>query len=161
MICLRRGITITVIVIVIIALVVVGAFGYQQYQQRESLKNVQISVDGVRVESVNLSSANLNFSLRITNPNTNAATIDRTNYTVFINNISLGSGQNIETVTIPAGGSVVISQPFTVLYSGAAKSIWSYLTQGGANWKLVGTAYFDTMLGTVGVPYDLSGTIEG
>ncbi len=153
--------TIAIIAIVIIILVAAGAFGYQQYQQRASLKNVQIAVDGVQVEGVNLTSASLIFSLRITNPNTNAVTIDRTDYTVFINNISLGSGQNQEKVTIPAGGSLVIPQPFNVSYSGAAQSVWSYITQGGAEYRLVGTAYFDTLLGTVGVPYDITGTLEG
>lgn len=145
----------------VVALVVVGAFAFQQYQQRESLRNVQISVDGVRVESVDLTSAGLNFSLRITNPNPNAVTIDRTDYTAFINNVSLGSGENLEAVTIPAGGSAVIPQLFTVSYSGAAQSVWSYLTQGEAGYRLVGTAYFDTFLGTVGVPYDISGTLGG
>lgn len=147
--------------IVVVALVVVGVLAFQQYQQRESLRNVQISVDGVRVESVNLTSAMLNISLRIVNPNTNAVTIDRTDYTVFINNVSLGSGQNLERVTIPAGGSMVIPQPFTVSYSGAAQSVWSYIIQGEADYRLVGTAYFDTFLGTVSVPYEFSGTIEG
>jgi LEA14-like dessication related protein len=152
--------TVTIIAIVIVVIVVVGVaiFGYQQVQQREALKNIQISVDGIKVESINLSSASLNFSLRVTNPNTNPATIDRTDYTVFINNISLGSGQNLEKVTIPAGGSVVISQPFTVSYLGAAKSAWSYITQDGVSYNLVGTAYFDSFLGTVSVPYNISGT---
>ena len=120
---------------------------------------MQIGVDSIQVEDVDLTSADLIFHLRVANPNTNAVIIDRTDYTVMINNISLGSGQNQRTVTIPAGGSVVIPQPFTVSYEGAAQSIWSYLVQGGAEYRLVGTAYFDTLLGTVGVPYSLSGTI--
>ena len=158
---MRRGTTIAIVAIVIIVLVAAGAFGYQQYQQRASLRNVQIGVDGVQVESANLTSASLIISLRITNPNTNAVTIDRTDYTLFINNISLGSGQNQQMVTIPAGGSAVIPQPFTVSFSGAAQSIWSYIVQGGVEYRLVGTAYFDTLLGTVGVPYDINGTLEG
>jgi LEA14-like dessication related protein len=152
-----KKITIVVIVIiVVIAVAALGIFGYQQVQQREALKNIQMSVDGVKVESINLSSATLNFTLRITNPNTNAATIDRTDYTVIINNVTLGSGQNLEKVTIPAGGSVVIPQPFTVSYSGAARTVWSTITQGGADWNLVGTAYFDSFLGTVSVPYNVT-----
>ena len=140
-------------------MVAAGAFGYQQYRQRASLENVEIGVDSVQVTDIDLTSADLIFQLRVTNPNTNAVTIDRTDYTVIINNISLGSGQNQRTVTIPAGGSVVIPQPFTVSYEGAAQSIWSYLVQGGAEYRLVGTAYFDTLLGTVGVPYNFTGSI--
>lgn len=151
-------ITIVVIIIVVIAVAALGIFGYQQVQQRDALRNVQMSVDGVKVESVNLSSATLNFTLRVTNPNTNAATIDRTDYTVIINNVTLGNGQNLQKVTIPAGGSVVIPQPFTVSYTGAAKTVWSYITQGGADWNLVGTAYFDTFMGTVSVPYNITST---
>jgi LEA14-like dessication related protein len=150
-------VALTVIVVIVIILALVG---YQEYQQREALRDIQISVDDVAIERVDLSSATLNFSLRITNPNTNAATIDQTDYAVFINNVSLGSGQNLDRVTIPAGGSVVIPQPFTVSYAGAAQSVWTYLTQGEADWRMVGTAYFDSPLGTVSVPYELSGTLR-
>ncbi|MBI0583443.1 MAG: LEA type 2 family protein [Methanomassiliicoccus sp.] len=155
---MRTGLIIITIIIVII-LAVAGIFVYQQYQQRNALNDIKITVDGVKVEGVSLSSASLNFTLRITNPSTTAATLDRTDYTVFINNVSLGSGQNLQKVTVPAGGSVVISQPFNVSYSGAAQGVWSYITGGGGEWRMVGTAYFDSFLGTVGVPYNITGTL--
>ncbi|MDW5564141.1 MAG: LEA type 2 family protein [Methanomassiliicoccus sp.] len=153
-----KGWVIAVVAIIIVVIAVVGVFGYQQFQQRDALRNIQVSVDGVSVESLNLSTAVLNVSLRFTNPTTNMATLDRTDYTLFINNVSLGTGQNLEKVNIPAGGSVVVSQPFNVSYSGAAQTAWSYLTNNVINWRLVGTAYFDTFLGTVSVPYDLTGS---
>jgi LEA14-like dessication related protein len=152
--------TIIIVAVVIIVIIAIGVIGYQQVQQREALRNIQVSVDGVQPVSVNLSSATLNITLRITNPNGGAATLDKTDFTVTINNNSLGSGQNLEQVTIPAGGSQTVTIPFTVSYTGAVKTAWSYLTQGGADWRVVGTAYFDTLFGTVGVPYDFTGTTK-
>lgn len=145
----------------IIAVVAVAIFGYQQYQERNALKNIQISVSGVKIENVNLTSASLNFTLKIVNPNNTPATIDRTNYTVFINNVSLGTGQNQQKVTIPAGGTAFIPQPFVASNIGAAQSAWAFLTQAQVQWRLVGTAYFDTFLGTVSTGYDFSGTTSG
>jgi LEA14-like dessication related protein len=156
-----RMITIIVTVIVIIAVAIAAIFVYQQYQQRDALKDIQITITDVKIESVNLSSASLNFTLKVTNPGTNPATLDRTNYTVFINNVSLGTGENQEKVTIPAGGTVFIPQPFIASNSGAAQGAWAYLTEDEVEWKLVGTAYFDTFLGTVSTGYDYNGTTAG
>ncbi|MDD1756234.1 MAG: LEA type 2 family protein [Methanomassiliicoccales archaeon] len=155
---MKRG-TIALLVVVIIIAIVVGFLSYQQVQQRQALEDIQVSADGVKLVSLNTSSATLNIILRFTNPNANAATLDRTDYTLYINDINVGSGQNLEKTTIPAGGSVVIPQLFTVSYSGGLQTIWSLIQQGGADWRLVGTAYFDMFLGTVSVPYDLNGTI--
>jgi LEA14-like dessication related protein len=155
-----KTITIAIIVIVVVAALVVGAFGYQQVRQRQALEDIKISVDGVSIVSISLTSATLNISLRFTNPTTTPATLDRTDYTLFINNVNVGSGQNVQQVVIPAGGSLVVPQIFTVSYSGGLQGIWSILQQGGGEWRLVGTAFFDTFLGTVAVPYDLTGTIS-
>jgi LEA14-like dessication related protein len=148
-------------IIVIIAVIAVAIFGYQQYQERNALRDIQISVSGVKIESVNLTSASLNFTLKVTNPSTTPATIDRTNYTVFINNVSMGSGQNQQKVTIPAGGTVFIQQPFMASNMGVAQSAWAFLTQDTVEWKLVGTVYFDTFLGTVSTGYNFNGTTPG
>ncbi|NLK25169.1 MAG: hypothetical protein GX307_01150 [Euryarchaeota archaeon] len=156
---MRRG-TIAFLAIICIVIIAGSIFLYQQIQQRDALRNVQISVDGVQIESVDAGSATLNISLRIINPNSIAVTIDRTDYTVFINNDSLGSGKNLHRVTIPAGGSVIISQPFTAPYVGATHGIWSYMTQDEVDWRIVGTAYFDTPLGTIAIPYEYSGTAK-
>lgn len=156
-----RLLAIIISIIVIIAVVAVAIFGYQQYQERNALKDLQFSVSGVKIDSVNLTSASLNFTLKVTNPTANQATIDRTNYTIFINNVSLGTGQNQQKVTIPAGGTVFIPQPFMASNSGAAQSAWAFLTQDTVNWKIVGTAYFDTILGTASTGYSFSGTTAG
>ena len=146
------------VAVVLVVTVIVAAVIYQQYRQRESVRNLTITLEDVRVESVGLTGAELAIAIRATNPGPVAATIDRTSYVIFVNNISLGEGQNLQKVTVPAGGSVVIAQPISVTYSGAVSSAWSYLTAGEAEWRLVGTAYIDTPLGQVSVPYDETGT---
>ncbi len=145
-------------VIVVIVIVIVAAFGYQAYAQRNALRDIKVSVDSVRVDSISLSSATLNITFRFTNPTTTTATLDRTDFTIFINGNLLGSGQNLQKTQIPAGGSTAIPIPFIVQYTGAAQSAWTFLTQGQANYTITGTAFFDTVLGTASVPYTFSGT---
>jgi LEA14-like dessication related protein len=148
-----------IIVVLIVAVIIIAAvFGYQQVRQRQALEDIQISFAGVTIESISLTSASLNFTVRMTNPSTTTAILDRTDYTVFINNASLGSGQNLEQVTIPAGGSVLIPQPFIISYSGAIQGIWNAIKAGQVDWRLVGVAYFDWFFFTVSVPYEFSGT---
>jgi LEA14-like dessication related protein len=148
-----------IIVVIIVAVIIIAAvFGYQQVRQRQALEDIQISFAGVSIESISLTSVSLNFTLRMTNPSTTNAVLDRTDYTVFINNFSLGSGQNLEQVTIPAGGSVLVPQPFILSNSGAIQGIWNAILAGQVDWRLVGIAYFDLILFTVSVPYEFSGT---
>jgi LEA14-like dessication related protein len=156
-----KKMAILISIIVIVAVVIVAIFGYQQYQQRAALREIQISISDVKIESVNLTSASLNFTLKVTNPSTQEATLDRTVYTLFINNVSLGTGENQEKVTIPAGGTVFIPQPFMASNSGVAQGAWSFLTEDQVSWRMVGTAYFDTFLGTVSTGYEFNGTTAG
>lgn len=156
-----RAAAIIAAIIVVIIVAVVAITGYQQYRERQAVEELQFEVDGVSIESVDLETAHLNFTLRVTNPSGNQATIDRTNYTVYINNISLGTSENQGRVTIPAGTTVLIPQPFVANNSGAAQGAWQYLTNDQVEWRIAGTAYYDTLLGTVSVNYERNGTTPG
>jgi len=148
--------------IALIVLCVVGCFAYfyvyKPIRQREALKDVKISLKDVRVKRIGFTSATLDIRLEFYNPNSEiTATLDRADYSLYGNNIYLGDGKITERVDIPPRGTRTVSTPFELSYSGAIKVVWDYLTKGGhITWRLVGTAYIDTPLGTLAVPFDLT-----
>jgi hypothetical protein len=67
----------------------------------------------------------------------------------------VGDGEITEKVDIAPGATRTVTSPFDLSYSGAIQSVWSYIVSGGKiTWKIVGTAYIDTQLGTLTVPFN-------
>ena len=149
---MRKIVVASVVVIVVLAAAALGV-GLWITRQIEPL---QVSFDGVSVKSIGLTSATLNIRLKIYNPNTMiTATLLRADYDLYGNNIHLGNGVIPQRVDIPAGGTRTVATDFDLSYSGAARGLWSALKEGGVSWRITGTAYFDTPIGTINVPFDI------
>ena len=152
---MKKIVVVSAVVIVVLAALGAGLWFTQQIRQREALKNVIVSIAEIHVEEIGLTGATLNIRLRMQNPNSLTATLDRMDYTIYGNGNNLGSGNIAQRTDIPAGGENVASTDFDLLYSGAAKVIQSDLATGNVKWRITGTAYFDTPIGTINVPFDV------
>jgi LEA14-like dessication related protein len=141
-------------IIVVLIVIIFGLQLIQEVRQRQALKNVEITLDGVGLKSIGFTSATLDVRLRMFNPNTITATLDRADYDLYGNNVQLGYGVIRQRIDIPPGGIRVVSTDFTLSYSGAGQLIWSALREGKVSWRIRGTAYFDTPLGAIPVPFD-------
>jgi LEA14-like dessication related protein len=149
---LKRAFIVAGVVIIILA--GLGFYFINEIQQREALRNVEVSVYDVAVESIGFTSATLKIKLKMFNPNSITATLDRADYNLYGNDILVGSGVIPTRVDIPAHSSTIITTTFDLSYSGAAKVIWSALPTGKVTWKIKGTAYFDTPVGSITVPFE-------
>ncbi len=149
-------------IVVCVAVVLIAVFAciaYYEYSKREALRACEISLADVRVRSVGLTSASLEIVLRIYNPNTITATLDRVDYSVYANGVYLGYGSITNRVDIPPGSTAYVSSPFELSYSGALKTIWEYLISGGKlEWRIKGVAHIDTPLGALNIPFDITAT---
>lgn len=153
----KIGIGIGIGVAVLIA-IGVGSQMYREVEQRKALQNVQISFDGVDVKDIGLTRARLDLVLRMYNPNDITATLDRADYDLWGNGNYLGNGVINKRVDIPPSASRTVHTDFDLDYGGAGKLIWSTLTKGGTSWRMAGTAYYDTLFGTMNIPFDLNKT---
>ena len=146
------------VAVIVVALVVgtVGLWFAQQVMQREALRTVEISLDEAHVENFGLVGATLVIRLRMCNPNSITATLDRADYDLWGNGIHLGSGIISERTDIPAGSTRTIATDFDLSYVGTAGVIRSALKEGKVSWRITGTAHFDTPLGTMNVPFDVT-----
>jgi LEA14-like dessication related protein len=159
--CLKGGenvnkkVAASVIAIIVVAVAVGGFYIYSEIQKRQALKNVEVSISDIEVVDVGITAAKLNVKLQLHNPNTVTATLDRADYTLYGNDIYVGNGEITEKVDIPAGATRTVTSPFDLSYSGAVQSVWTYIVSGGKiTWRVIGTAYIDTPLGTLTVPFN-------
>jgi LEA14-like dessication related protein len=152
----RKKVAVVAVIVVALVLGTVGLWLTQQVGQREALRAVQISFDGADLKNVGLTSATLVIRLRMYNPNSITATLDRANYDLWGNENHLGSGVISERTDIPPGSMRTVATDFDLSYVGTAGVIWSVLKEGKVSWRITGTAYFDTPLGTMNVPFDIA-----
>ncbi len=95
----------------------------------------------------------VDIELSMYNPNQITATLDRADYKVYGNGNYLGNGVIYQRVDIPPGNTQTVSTDFRISYGSALSTIWSAITSGNINWAVSGTAYFDTPLGTLDIPF--------
>jgi len=140
----------------IVALFIIAGFvGYYYHEvaKREALKKCEFKLADVRIDRIGLTSADLTIVLEIYNPNDITATLDRVDFSLYGNDNYLGDGEITKKTDIPPHSRKTVSAPFTLSYFGAARAIWSALKEGGVVWKITGTAYVDTPLGTMEIPF--------
>lgn len=142
-----------VVTAIIIIAVLLGAWFYQEYQQRVAFKNVKIRVRGIRVISIGSASVTLEFKLEMYNPNSITATADHLEYNLYGNNIYLGHGIIPQKITIPPGETIITQSTFNIYYNNTMNIIQSILQNKTVNWKINGTIYFDTFLGSIKIPF--------
>lgn len=146
----NRKVAIVAVAAVLTVLALVGGY---ELARRDALKSCEVSLAGVRVVSIGLSSASLEVELRIYNPSSVAAVLERADYSLYANGIYLGDG-TISKQEIPPGGTRTIKTPFSLSYSGALEALWSYFKTDEVTWSVNGTAYYDTPLGSFGIPFN-------
>lgn len=141
------------IVLVAAVLIVLALVGGYELARREALKSCEVSLAGVRVVSIGLVSASLEVELMVYNPSSVAAILERADYSLYANGIYLGDGTTSKN-EIPPGGTRTIKTPFSLSYSGALEALWSCLKTDDVTWRVNGTAYYDTPLGSLGIPFN-------
>jgi len=148
--------------IAVIVVLIVGIYFSQQVQQREALQNVQISLGGINLKSLGLTSAILGLSLNMYNPNNSVtATLDRTEYQLYANGNELANGEIPNRYDIPPTSTVTVPTDVTVSYIDSLGAVFSALKNGAVSWEMKGTAYVEMpILGTVSVPYDFQKTSQ-
>ncbi|MBC7119971.1 MAG: LEA type 2 family protein [Candidatus Methanosuratus sp.] len=142
-----------VLVLVVVAALIVAGFAYYEWMKVEALNSCEVELVGVNVESIGTTAVVLELNWSIYNPNSVTATMDNATYTIFANNITLGNGV-APGIAVPPGENSTLVTDLEVAYEDAFEAIWSALEAGNVTWRLNGTAYFNTPLGALDVPFD-------
>ncbi|MCB1168964.1 MAG: LEA type 2 family protein [Leptospiraceae bacterium] len=141
---------------VIISLFVVTATTDCAMQRmRENLKNCEFDLDSVSVKKISFTSVELALDVGIKNPNSEQVILDELVFDLYGNDRKLGSGKHGETAIIPASERKVVTIDFQASLSEIGLGLLSTLKSGQATYRMDGTAYLDTFLGKVPIPFSI------
>jgi len=111
----------------------------------------------VRVSLIDytLSDMTLKLDIMATNPNDIDAVIDRLDYSFYINEENAANGTTAKRVTVKAGGEKTISTNLTINYLNLGAAILKAVQEKRADYKIEGTVYIDTQIGSISFPIEL------
>lgn len=138
-----------VVIVILVLLASLASLGCEsRREQIEAIKDTDISVSDVEVNEISSDVIDLNITLDIYNPNDVTARLERMNYTIYANNVRIGSGSFEEPVEIPPNEGRRTSTNFIGQTTSAPAAVISALIRGEVVWRIEGVVYFDTPLGT-------------
>ena len=120
------------------------------------LKEPAITLEGVRVRALTLSSLDLEVDLAVKNPNLFGVTLQDLPFTVFCT--AGGKEQQVATgntgsVKIKGNASTVLAVPVTAHNAGIIGAITSFVAQGGIEVTVKGTAVVDCFVTSKSIPF--------
>jgi len=109
-----------------------------------------VTVEGVKIRALHLSSIDFDVMLRIANPNLFGATVRELPFTVFFRYGSqekdIARGETVK-MDIPASGSIDITVPLTSHDLALIEGMVSLIKKGNIQLKINGTAVIDHLIG--------------
>lgn len=125
---------------------------------RVALKNCEYRLAGTKIKELALTYLRLEVIIDVTNPNSIEVVVDRIKFDLYVNDEKIANAsQNVKT-RIPSGESVKIRPLVTLDYSKVQLALISAIKKFSATYKVVGTVYFDTAVGSFSFPVTI---VEG
>ncbi len=116
----------------------------------QALNEPVVTIKGVKIRAIHLSSLDFDVILRIENPNPFGATVREFPFTVFFRSGSqekeIASGETVK-MDIPASDSIEITVPLTSHDLALFEGIVSLIKKGNIQLKIEGTAVIDHIIG--------------
>lgn len=116
---------------------------------------IKVKVPDVSVKNMTLTRADLNVTVRVTNPNKISATVSKLKYNIVINEKSVASGTYVKDVEIPADGTTQTVVPIEVSNADLVKFLAKTVFTKGSKYRAKG----EVSVGPLSVPFDESGLI--
>ncbi len=145
---MKRTLVFTATAFLLIMLALQGCF----IVKRAALKNCEYRLTGTSIKEIALSYLRLGITVDVTNPNPVEVVLDRMRFDFYVNDKKIGNGISNLKTSIPSGESRKIEPIVTIDYKKAGAALISLIKSGAAAYKLVGTVYFDSPLGTISFP---------
>jgi LEA14-like dessication related protein len=138
----------------------------QQLAEKVAVTQLQYGLEGVELKRADIPllaqnpSADLQLTLKATNPNKVAASLDNMAFDLFLEGAKVGTGALAEKLAVPAGGSQAVKVLVTIPYTGLPSAALSALANRRAAMTLRGTSKVSTPLGDIPVPIEISQTVN-
>lgn len=132
--------------------------------QRQAITRTEFNFDAVQFVGADLplvtpdAGTRLNLIFNVRNPNPVTATLDKLDYTVFLEGGQVATGTMPETFNVPAGETKQLVLPIKVPYTGLSAPVLAALNKRQATFQLKGISHLATPLGTLDFPVEATKT---
>ncbi len=150
------------------ALVDIPVLGIQKFPSTQTgefpiPKAPDVSLSGITIEKMGLTSANIVITANIKNPNYFGIDISQLAYSLSINGSKWAESTLSDAINISEKSETKINIPLKLNFIEMGSTLYSTLTKGGGlKYQLMGNMNLNTalpMLKNVAVPFDKSGTV--
>ncbi len=124
-------------------------------QERAAIKECKFRLVSVRPYDFTFSSMKLDFDIRVENPNSVDAVLDKLVYTFYANDIDVFSGTTGKTINIPAKKSADFPTTITLEYTQVGQALAEAMKLRKAAYRVEARAYVSTILGEVSYPVSI------
>lgn len=136
-----------------------GCSVYQAYMQRSAIRNAEFSIRNVQFLGLDLLGANILLTLQLENPTDTPIEMDRMQYTLFVNDARAFQGEVAQKILVPPRQGRPLPIRINLVYRDLGTQMRQLLLQQRIkSWRLEGTAFFDTPVGTLEYPIRLERT---
>jgi len=124
-------------------------------RERTAIKECKFSLVSVRPYDFTFSNLKLDFEIKVDNPNSINAVLDKLVYRFYANNTDVFSGTTGRTITIPANKTERFTTTITLDYNTIGQALAEAMKLGSAAYRLSARAYINTLLGEVSYPVEI------
>ncbi len=124
-----KGVSTTGAVLVIILLAIVGFFGYNFYQGREAMYNIESEVTGAGIPDPGLTSVDIPIEIEFHNESNYDSPSFTASYDIYIGDEKIGEG-NLPSIVVPAGRTETATQEITINYEDVGAGLVDVLQTG-------------------------------
>lgn len=124
-------------------------------QQRVAIKECKFFLVSVRPYNFTFSSVKVDFDIKVDNPNSVDALLDKFVYTFYVNDMDVFSGTTGNAISIPAKQSKQFITTITLEYNKIGQALVEAMQLRTAAYRIEARAYINTVLGPVSYPVQI------
>ena len=109
----------------------------------------------VRPHTFTFSNLKLDFNIKVDNPNSVDAVLDKLVYTFYTNNTNVFSGTTGKKVSVKAKKSEQFTTAITLEYSNIGQALAEAMKVGSATYRVDARAYISTIIGEISYPVSI------
>jgi LEA14-like dessication related protein len=124
-------------------------------KERLAIKECKFSLISVKPYSFTFNNLKLDFDIKVDNPNTVDAVLDKFVYKFYTNNTQVFTGTTGNKVEVEAKKSAQFTTTITLEYSAIGQALAEAMRLGSAAYRIDARAYINTILGEISYPVSI------
>ena len=125
-------------------------------KERLAIKECKFSLLSVKPYDFTFSDLNLDFDIKVNNPNNVDAVLDKFDYTFYVNQTDVFSGTTGKGLKVTAGKSEDFITTINLQYTKIGETLVEALRLQKCEYKIKAKAYINTIIGEISYPVEIT-----